>query len=48
LPIRATYVIAQYGRVALSYVEPEYRNRLEPADILAPLQRLQAPVAQTS
>ena len=48
LPIPATYVIAQDGRVALSYVDVEYRNRLEPNDILAALQRLRAPAEQTS
>ena len=48
LPIPATYVIARDGRVELAYVDPEYRNRLEPSDILAALQRLQVPVAQTS
>lgn len=48
LPIPATYVIAQIGRVARSYVDPEYRNRLEPSDILAALRRLQTSVAQTS
>ena len=48
LPIPATYVIAQDGRVAIAYVDPEYRNRLEPADILATLRRLQAPVEQAT
>jgi peroxiredoxin len=48
LPIPATYVIAQDGRVALAFVDPEYRNRLEPADILAALQRLKAPAEQTT
>jgi peroxiredoxin len=48
LPIPATYVIGQDGRVELAYVDPEYRNRLEPSDILAALRRLQTPVEQTS
>ncbi|UCH49539.1 MAG: AhpC/TSA family protein [Betaproteobacteria bacterium] len=48
LPIPATYVIAPDGRVVLSHVDVEYRNRLEPNDILAALQRLRAPAEQTS
>ena len=48
LPIPATYVIDRDGRVALAYVDPEYRNRLEPSDILSALQRLRAPAEQTS
>ena len=40
LPIPATYVIGGDGCVELAYVDPEYRNRLEPSDILAALQRL--------
>ena len=47
LPIPATYVIAKDGRVALSYVDPEYRNRLEPSEILAALQELQAVETQS-
>ncbi len=42
LPIPATYVIAGDGRVELAYVDPEYRNRLEPADILAALKKIHA------
>ena len=47
LPVPATYVIAKDGRVALSYVDPEYRNRLEPSEILAALQELQAVETQS-
>jgi peroxiredoxin len=42
LPIPATYVIAPNGRIALAYVDPEYRNRLEPADVLAAVRAMQA------
>jgi peroxiredoxin len=45
LPIPATYVIGRDGRVELAFVDPEYRNRLEPADILATLRRLEKPPA---
>jgi peroxiredoxin len=31
LPIPATYVIDRDGRVALAFVDVDYRNRLEPA-----------------
>lgn len=40
LPIPATFVIGRDGRVALAFVDPDYRNRLEPAAILAALARL--------
>jgi peroxiredoxin len=40
LPIPATYVIARDGRIALAFVDPDYRNRLEPATILATLATL--------
>lgn len=40
LPVPATFVIARDGRVALAFVDPDYRNRLEPAAILAALARL--------
>lgn len=42
LPIPATYVIAPNGRIELAYVDPEYRNRLEPADILAAVRAIRA------
>jgi len=37
LPIPATYVIDTNKRVALAFVDADYRNRLEPADIIAAL-----------
>ena len=40
LPVPATFVIEQSGRVALSYVDVDYRNRLEAAEILATLRSL--------
>jgi len=40
LPIPATYVIDTDGTVALSFVDVDYRNRLEPAEILIALQSL--------
>jgi peroxiredoxin len=40
LPIPATYVIARDGTVALAFVDVDYRNRLEPAEILAVLRAL--------
>jgi peroxiredoxin len=46
LPIPATYVIGQDGRVELAYIDPEYRNRLEPADILEVLKKMRAAEAQ--
>jgi peroxiredoxin len=45
LPIPATYVIGRDGRVELAFVDAEYRNRLEPADILATLRSLEKTAA---
>ena len=47
LPVPATYVIAPNGRIELAYVDPEYRNRLEPAEILAALKTRRAAESQT-
>jgi peroxiredoxin len=35
LPVPATYVIDQDGRIAYAHVEADYRERAEPADVLA-------------
>ncbi len=43
LPVPATYVIAADGRVALAFVDPEYRNRLEPSQIVRALETLRQP-----
>jgi peroxiredoxin len=40
LPVPATYVVAQDGRVALAAVEVDYRKRLEPEAILTALRTL--------
>jgi peroxiredoxin len=40
LPIPGTYVIDTHGTIALAYVDLDYRNRLEPAEILIALQSL--------
>jgi len=41
LPVPATYVIAQDGRIALAYIEVDYRKRLGPEAILNALRSLQ-------
>jgi len=41
LPVPATYVIAQDGRIALAYIEVDYRKRLAPEAILDALRSLQ-------
>ena len=46
LPVPATYVITQNGRIELAYVDPEYRNRLEPPDILRALEQRKASANQ--
>lgn len=40
LPIPATFVIDRAGIVRLAFVDADYRNRLEPADLLAVLDGL--------
>ena len=40
LPMPATYVIGADGRVAFGSVDPEYRNRLEPAEMIGALRSL--------
>lgn len=42
LPIPATYVIDRDGRIEGAYIDPEYRNRLEPSQILDALKTLRA------
>ncbi len=42
LPVPATYVIAADGRIALAYIDVDYRKRLEPDAILATLRPLRA------
>jgi peroxiredoxin len=34
VPIPATYVVAPDGRIKASFVEPDFRQRIEPAAIL--------------
>lgn len=40
LPLTATYVVAPSGLVTLAFVEVDYRQRLEPEEILSALKRL--------
>ena len=37
LPVPATYVIGQDGRIRFAHVEADYRERAEPSDVLAAL-----------
>ena len=41
LPVPATYVVARTGRIALAYIEVDYRKRLGPEAILEALRSLQ-------
>jgi peroxiredoxin len=45
LPMPATYVIGQDGRVTFAFVDAEYRNRAEPADLVAAVRALQKKAA---
>ncbi len=40
LPIPATYVVANDGTIAFAYVNPEYRERFDPEELLAIVSRL--------
>jgi peroxiredoxin len=40
LPVPATFVVARGGEIAASFVEPDYRRRLDPAQALAVLENL--------
>lgn len=43
LPVTGTFVIARDGKIALSYVDTDYRHRLSPETILAALKEMGAP-----
>ena len=45
LPIPATYVIGKEGRIALAFVDIDYRNRLDPAEVVQALQSMTHHVA---
>ena len=45
LPLPATYVIDANKRITLAYLDADYRNRLEPADIIT---ALRTPVTSTA
>lgn len=45
LPMPSVFVVEKGGRIALSYVEPDYRVRLDPADALASLKQIAAKAA---
>ncbi|WP_445491323.1 peroxiredoxin-like family protein [Niallia sp. 03133] len=40
LPVPATYIINQSGIIQFANVDPDYRNRVEPAEIVALLKKL--------
>jgi peroxiredoxin len=40
LPIPATYVVDMNGTIALAFIDVDYRNRLEPTEIVAALESL--------
>jgi peroxiredoxin len=42
LPIPATFVVARGGRIAAAFVDPDFRYRMDPVDILATLDRLRS------
>lgn len=40
LPLSATYVVDRTGRIAYAFLDPDYKRRAEPIDILAALEGL--------
>jgi peroxiredoxin len=40
LPLAATYIIGKDGIIKWAYLNPDYRNRAEPDDIIAALKSL--------
>ncbi|WP_444943955.1 peroxiredoxin-like family protein [Microbulbifer sp. ZKSA006] len=40
LPVSATFVINREGRIVLASIDPDYQNRLEPAEALAAIRNL--------
>jgi peroxiredoxin len=43
LPMPATYVVEKGGRIALAFVDPDYRKRLEPSEAIAVLAKMAEP-----
>lgn len=42
LPLSATYVVGQDGKVTYAFLDADYKKRAEPADVLATLDRMRA------
>ncbi len=47
-PIPATYLVDRTGRIAMATIDTDYRNRLEPSQLLSALRSLQRPPTPTS
>ena len=45
LPIPATYIIGQEGRIVLAFVDIDYRSRLDPVEVIKALQKLRSHAA---
>lgn len=41
IPVPATYIIDQFGRIVLASIDVDYRNRLDPAELIPALRGLQ-------
>lgn len=42
LPLAATYIVGQDGKIAKAFIEADYRNRAEPSEIVAALKAMSA------
>ena len=41
LPISATYIVNQEGEITFAFINPDYKKRLEPDDIIAQLKKIE-------
>jgi peroxiredoxin len=48
LPIPATFVVGQDGRLAFVDIDADYRNRAEPADVLKALESISGTIARSA
>jgi peroxiredoxin len=48
LPVPATFIIAPDGTVRYAFIDPDFRNRLDPADLLAQVRAIASAAPATS
>jgi len=45
LPISATYIVNQEGKIVYDFVDPDYKKRLEPEKVIEELRKISKPAA---